>query len=210
MKIVSYSDIREKIQPGDIIAFSGRGWWSRLIKWWTKSTVSHIGIVEAVISEQKGNWINQLIESTTLDGFAGVCINRLSARIEQYRGDIWWLPLSDASRAVLSLDRFGDFLLRQRGKKYDKFGAIRAGVDFLDRFPLLRNLTRSEESFSRLYCSELAAAGLEAGGVLKQVNASEITPDDLCRFKIFGTEYVQLSGKKPRKIIGYNTRQLYT
>lgn len=40
----------------------------------------------------------------------------------------------------------------------------------------------NSENFERFFCSELAAAGLKAAGVIPpQVNASEATPIDVCR-----------------------------
>ncbi len=41
----NYQDIRAQIKPGDIIAFSGKGNFSEIIKWATKSEVSHVGVV---------------------------------------------------------------------------------------------------------------------------------------------------------------------
>lgn len=149
----------------------------------------------------------KLIESTILDGFAGVSINNLSERIDEYDGDIWWLPLRPCIKCNFNSQKFTSFLMNQENKKYDKWGAIRAGLDFWDRLPLLRNLTRSKEDFRRLYCSELATGALEVAGVIKKINASEVTPSDLCKMKIFDEKYIQLAGKKPRKINGYNTRE---
>lgn len=43
--VAQYDRVRDRMQPGDIIAFSGKGNFSELIKWVTRSEVSHIGIV---------------------------------------------------------------------------------------------------------------------------------------------------------------------
>jgi hypothetical protein len=58
--------------------------------------------------------------------------------------------------------------------------------------------------FSQFFCSELAAAGLEAGGVIKSINASEVTPIDLCKFNLYQSDYYQIKGGK-RIIGGFNT-----
>lgn len=40
-----YAKFREKMKPGDVIAFGGKGRFSELIKWSTKSVVSHVGVI---------------------------------------------------------------------------------------------------------------------------------------------------------------------
>lgn len=200
-----YAKIRPNLYTGDIIAFGGRSWWSWIIKFFTRSVVSHIGII-ACVHRSNGLTRIQLVESTVLDGFAGVTVNRLSSRIEQYRGNIWWLPIN-RDRVSVGFDtcKFSGFIADQTGKKYDSAGAVRAGIDWLDWIPGLRRLTRNRENFRRLYCSELAAGALQAASVLpEQINCSEITPDDLCRLKIYKPQYVQLRGK-PQNISGYNS-----
>jgi hypothetical protein len=64
--------------------------------------------------------------------------------------------------------------------------------------------TDTPEDFSRWFCSELVAAGLEYGGALPPINCSEVTPIDLCRFAIYADAYYQLSGR-PTAIRGYNS-----
>jgi hypothetical protein len=69
--------------------------------------------------------------------------------------------------------------------------------------PLFGQLTHSKEDISRFFCSELVAAGLEAGGAIENLNCSEVTPMDLCTFSIYQGTYYQLKGA--RKLIeGYN------
>jgi hypothetical protein len=74
----------------------------------------------------------------------------------------------------------------------------------MEDVPLVHRITRSEEDFSRFFCSELVAAGLEAGGAIQSLNASEVTPVDLCMFSIYEERYYQLKGG--RKLIeGFNS-----
>lgn len=171
--------------PGDIIAFGGNGFISTIIKEATKSNVSHIGIIMHVKVPYVKGYINQIIESTSLgDGFAGVQINRMSIHIEKYKGDIWWLPLSPEARGRLDQEKFFTFLLNQVGKKYDARQAFHSAIDFLPD---------TVENFDRLFCSELAGAALESAGVIPPVNASELTPADVCMFDIYKGVY-QLKG----------------
>jgi len=65
-------------------------------------------------------------------------------------------------------------------------------------------VTHNIEDFSRLFCSELVAAALEASGAISHLNASEVTPIDLCQFAIYREDYYQLKGEQ-ELIEGYNT-----
>ena len=108
------------------------------------------------------------------------------------------------------LKRFYDFLFSQVGKGYDTIQAIKSALDALDGLPLLSRLTRNEEDFSEFFCSELAAAALEEAGVTPKINASEVTPIDLCRFNIYQDKYFLLKAEadtaEDRKSISrYNT-----
>ena len=87
-----YHQIRESLQDGDLIAFGGRGGASSLIKLFTRSNVSHVALILKSVLET-GERLNMIIESTTLDGYSGVIINRLSNRLKNYDGEVWWLPL---------------------------------------------------------------------------------------------------------------------
>ena len=52
--------------------------------------------------------------------------------------------------------------------------------------------TLNPEDFSRFFCSELAAAALEEAGMVPRLNASEVTPIDLCQWAIYEPTYHQL------------------
>lgn len=69
---------------------------------------------------------------------------------------------------------------------------------------MIGELTHSEEDFSDLFCSEMVAAGLEAGGVIVSLNCSEVTPFDLFRFAIFQGTYYQIKGIRT-VVEGFNT-----
>jgi hypothetical protein len=135
-----------------------------------------------------------------MNGLEGVTTSRLSDRIETHSGELWWLPLAGQVREKLDLGKFFDFLFKQKGKKYDMPQAIGSGVDFMDRW---HKLGWNEEDFSKFFCSELVAAGLEAGGAIPEVNASEVTPIDICRWAIY-RECIQFAGDA-KKINRFNT-----
>jgi len=207
MQTAEYRDVRHLMQPGDILAFGGKGNFSELIKWSTRSVVSHIGIVlqsKLLIGDDpQDGFFNQVIESTSLNGFSGVQINRISDRVDMYDGEIWWLPLGKAARERLDPRAFYAFLLHQERKEYDLPQAFASALDAIDH-TAFGGLTHNDEDFSRFFCSELAAAGLEAGGAIEAINASEVTPIDLCKFSLYQFDYYQLKGSETR-IRGYNS-----
>jgi len=189
MKQSNYELERDYLKSGDLIAFGGKGAVSRLIKLKTSSKVSHVGIVLETNTDYCDRNIVQLIESTSLgDGFAGVQINKMSTRVKQYEGEIWILPMNDKTRLNLNLKDYITWLTSQTGKAYDTPGAIGAGLDGL--FP------DTQEDFSKLFCSELVSGGLQAGNAIDEsVNASEETPIDNCRYKIWKST-IQIKGRE--------------
>lgn len=205
-----YSDARSRMKPGDVIAFGGKGEFSEIIKFATFSDVSHVGVIlqTQVVEDLADRFFNQIIESTSLNGFNGVNISRFSDRLSTYDGELWWLPLSDEIRAKFDRNKFYDFLFNQAKdrKPYDMPQAIKSALDALDQLPVIgHGPTYNKEDFSKFFCSELVAAGLEAGGAVGTVNASEVTPIDLCRWNIYSGTYFQLKGDKNKKLSRYNT-----
>lgn len=212
MKIAKYSEVRSQMRPGDVIAFAGKDNFSDIIKWATRSNVSHVGVVfETKVmfeDEPQPGIIVDVMESTTLHvdpvtgkRQTGVQRNRLSDRINYHNGQIWWLPLSDQSRQKLDLKKFTDFLLHNDKREYDMPQAILSGIDTLDKF----GITKNTEDFAKFFCSELVAAALESSGVIGNINASEVTPVDLCYFSLFANDYYLLTGDA-LEIKGYNTQ----
>lgn len=210
MKTTSYEEVRKEMQPGDVIAFGGEGPFSETIKWATRSEVSHVGVIlqTRVRDCESGRFFNEIIESTSLHGFNGVATSRFSDRVCGYEGEIWWLPLNKASRDKLDQDAYYDFLFNQakNRKQYDMPQAIKSALDTLDLLPFgAHGPGYNREDFSKFFCSELVAAGLEKAGVVGSVNASEVTPIDLCRWNIYSPTYFQLKGDSRKGISRYNT-----
>lgn len=179
----TYSEVRDKMQPGDLIAFGGMGWVSRLIKWRTRSNISHVGVVAKV---NDGHGRVMVMESTSLDGKKGVQINRLNKRVEEYNGNVWWYPLSERTREKFDPLKFWEFLWAQDGKKYDYWQA-----------PMSATLFFAKEDFGKLFCSELVAGAYEASGIIPNINASEITPDDLVNMRIYNRRCRQIKSHEP-------------
>ncbi|MFH0783442.1 MAG: hypothetical protein V2B20_16020 [Pseudomonadota bacterium] len=206
-KSILYQDARPKMKAGDVIAFSGKGDFSEIIKWATRAPVSHVGVILQskllIDGDSQSGMLNQIIESTSLNGFSGVSISRLSDRLDTYDGELWWLPLSEKVNSAMDKKKFYDFLIHQERKEYDMPQAIKSALDVLDKVPVIGKTTHNVEDFSRFFCSELVAAGLEAAGAISNINASEVTPIDLCSFSIFDSDYFQLKGNR-KEIRGFN------
>lgn len=211
VKQILYKEARKLMQPGDVIAFGGKGNFSEIIKFATFSSVSHVGVIlhTKTLSEDSNRFFNQIIESTSLNGFNGVNISRFSDRLDNYEGELWWLPLKKSIRENnFNEQKFFNFLFDQAKlkKAYDMPQAIKSAVDVLDKLPFgVNGPTHNSEDFSKFFCSELVAAGLEVAGVTKQINASEVTPIDLCRWDIYEDSYYQLKGEASKRISRFNT-----
>ena len=170
-------EIEALVRPGDILAFSGHGLISTVVKLITHSSISHIGIV---LDPSPGA---QIIESTSLRGFAGVTIGSLVQRCSEYDGSIWLLRLRDSlpgNRQALQ-----QWLRAQNLEPYDTWGAVESAFR-----------VHHAQGGDRWFCSELAAAALQAIGVLPEgTRPNEIRPCDLIRLPIFCEDYYQIKGE---------------
>lgn len=163
------STVASLVRPGDILAFSGRGVVSEVVRLATGSEISHIGIV------LNGEPAAQIIESTSLDGFTGVTVGGFVSRCVEYDGDIWWYPLRPEFRAKCRPTEFQTWLDAQDQKRYDTWGAIGSALHD-------HRLHREGEWF----CSELAAAALQHVGVLdRKVDPALVRPCDLVAMPLF-------------------------
>ena len=211
-KQITYVEARELMKPGDVIAFGGKGHFSEIIKFATFSSVSHVGVIlQTKIPEEENSkrFFNQIIESTSLNGFNGVNVSRFSDRLSTYEGELWWLPLNRKIRDDLfDQKKFFDFLFNQaKDRKPDDIPqALESAIDALDNLPFgIHGPAYNKEDFSKFFCSELVSAGLEIAGAVGSVNASEVTPIDLCRWSIYEDSYYQLKGESSKRISRFNT-----
>lgn len=204
MKIAQYHDVHHQMRSGDVIAFAAKDIFSTMVRWGTQSTVSHVGVV--AIDEAAGEI--EIVESHPLSFDKdngkfkmGVQRNRLLSLIEGFQGQIWWLPLSDRHHQTLDQQLLTQFLQANQEREYDFSQAILSGLDFLDDI----GLTHAEHDRASFFCSELVATAFQEVGILREINPSEITPIDLCRFSIYHDEYYLLTGEAV-EIPGYNSQ----
>ncbi|MEA1991900.1 MAG: hypothetical protein U9N58_06860 [Thermodesulfobacteriota bacterium] len=207
---ITYDEARKIMQPGDVIAFGGKGHFSEIIKFATFSSVSHVGVIlqTKIPEDDTGRFFNQIIESTSLNGYNGVNVSRFSDRLD-YEGEVWWLPLKKEIReSLFDQKKFFNFLFNQakERKPYDTPQAIKSALDALDDLPFgIHGPAYNKEDFSKFFCSELVSAGLEIAGAVRSLNASEVTPIDLCRWNIYEDSYYQLKGESSKRISRFNT-----
>jgi hypothetical protein len=207
MKSISYEEAQLRMRAGDVIAFGGSSHFSGMIKLAIRAEVSHIGVILEMQVEDgnAGKFFNYLIDATSRQG---VTISRLDDRLNEYDGEVWWLPLRQQIRDErFDQQAFYEFLSKQEGKKYDKRQAAGSAIDVFDQLPFgFQGPGYNKEDFRRFFCSELVAAGLKFAKVAPMlINASEATPIDICRWNIYEPEYYLLKGNPSKEISGYNS-----
>lgn len=208
LRQLPYELLQHNIQVGDIIAFGGNSLFSRWAKLTTSSEVTHLALVieSAPHPDKADARLNQIIEATSYRDKNAVMVNPLCERIASYDGNVWWLPLNEKSREKFERNQVIclEFLKQQLNKPYDIWQLYGSTVDATDNMPILGSLSRNEEDFSRWFCSELIAAALTTADLIGKINASEVTPIDICQFALYQNSYTQIVGPATA-INGFNT-----
>lgn len=166
IRVLPYTEIRDGMQTGDIIAFGGTSIFSLAVNAFTGKCKNdhHIAHVAMVLGTTAGSAkIVQLIEAN----ITGVNITRMANRVKYYEGEIWWYPIK--RNLQVKTKPMLKWLLAQEGKPYDIPQAMLSAFDFIPQ----------PEDLSKLFCSELCVEGLERGGVIDDVISSRITPVEL-------------------------------
>jgi len=174
--MVKYHEIRMAMKTGDLVLFSGEGFVSNLIKLATRSKYSHVGMVLKI---NQFDFI-ALWESTTLNSAGdingqyvkGVQISQLSARIDDFEGEVYWRPLQwpIGHDGLLKLAQLRQEL---KGRRYETsenelFKSVYDGI-----------LGNNEHDLSSVFCSELVAEAYQTVGLLSADRPSnEFTPAD--------------------------------
>lgn len=180
-------EYRACMKTGDVIAFSGKGRLSEIIKWKTGSQYSHVGLVVATDMQEgfgqsvlitESTTLTNLPDATTGEFIKGVQMQWLSQRLDAYDGQAWWgqvkRPLTQFS--ILNMTKWIRHKHAER-TPYDSVQAIGAGLDFFDKMiPGVAN----EPDFSSLFCSEYVMRAWQIAGLVDEtVNPSEMTPADV-------------------------------
>jgi hypothetical protein len=203
LQSLKVQDIISIVQPGDILAFSGKGnIISDLVRFATGSIVSHVGMI---LNSQLGTDQPKIIESTSLGGFSGVTVTDLIMRCTYYPGLIWYLPLNADLQKKVDSKKLDYWLLQQKGKQYDTWGAVESALlqweesdywhKLVSYWPAIASKSDSKTPVPHWFCSELASAALQQVGILPpSLNPDLVRPTDLVSMQIYSGTCYQLKG----------------
>lgn len=192
------------MQPGDIMAFAGRGFESRWIasvtctpyQWLSGTPFSHVGICARDPNNSRGRVL--LFESTTLCDLPceitgrkekGVQAHLPADRVKSYNGRVWRyrLTLRNALTEPES-NRLSDFLLGEIGRAYDYEGAALCVTHWLRLCECLY------PTLDKVFCSYLVMAALkDIGKVDKDLNPRAFNPARAIRDMLYWGTYQSLS-----------------
>jgi len=200
----NYSQVRNSIAVGDVFAFGGDSTLSKLIKLATQSGVSHVATVTKAVEGGRDPVLVESAVRLNADGTQGTfTVSEVTMDVVlQGYPDIWWLPLGGGQN--LDNGAFLQFILTEAiGKVFDLEQAYELMEDefFKNHFGIRSD--KLPEDLEKYFCSELVAEAFERGGLVGAVNASNVTPIDLCRWGIYQADYHRLKGTK--EIYGHNT-----
>jgi len=105
----AYVDTRAHIRSGDLLAWSGRSVGARLIRHWTGSEITHIGL-----AWRAGGRL------FTLEALPGIGVQM---RLLSHALPCWWLPVRASDWAAAE-----EYALGELGRGYSWLDAIRAGL----------------------------------------------------------------------------------
>jgi hypothetical protein len=148
-----YSDIRDMLDTGDVVAFGGGGGIvGRVIRAATFSKHHHV----AVVYRNEADRITLLESSMNYGGVRGVGFTYLSQRMEESDGIVDVLKLGNVAINRAAAQRKCEALL---GRKYDYVFALLSGFGQWLRIP-------GRQRLDALFCSELVDAVHVAGGLV--------------------------------------------
>ncbi|MDJ0599008.1 MAG: hypothetical protein QNJ37_09245 [Crocosphaera sp.] len=189
--------IFSNINPGDVIAFSGNGLDSKIIRWFTRSPYSHVIVVldtKNTDEKPKEILIAESTTYTTVPNFneqkciKGVQVHLLSHWLDAYKtcGKAWWFPL----KQKLSQDKITQMQswLWHHYHSQTPFACHKSVVAGLTRnkyfdSEIPEKLTKTNTGF---FCSELVTEALQIAGIINcKINPAYQTPKDLMNLDCF-------------------------
>ncbi len=204
MEPIDYATARKVVQSGDVVAFGGKSLLSKIVKAAGKTVVSHSGVIVTALA---GDTEPQFFESTVrLKGsnpVSGARVTSFQNRWNEYDGELWLLPLAaEIRKEFFDEPAFRDFVAEADGKDFD----LGEGFAIIWR-EILEQLEGSDLVAEQYYfCSELVADAFLHAGTIADVDPSEVSPKDLCRWKMYGDTYFVREGQvQTRRIRRFNT-----
>jgi len=144
---IHYQDYRKDFKDGDILMFKGKGLFSWMIRWKTKSEYSHAGIVA---------WWNDRLMVLEAVG-KGVVARPISYSLKHYHGSFDYYKLkdetgiTDAKRSEMLI-----FAQEQIGKEYDGKAVVMFFFKLLFKSKL--NPNDHPNLTAKFFCSHYVAA----------------------------------------------------
>lgn len=162
-----YYNVRDSIQPADIIFFSDSpDLISRLISWKTKSKYTHCAIVMSKMSSAGERLV--IIEAVE----HGLRPVYLSKRIQEYNGHIWHFPIKEATleQRIKANDWVWDRTLE--ATKYDYHSLLKLAV------------SKVSTDYRKLICSETCQIALEHSKIIEK-RSRILSPAELALLVIY-------------------------
>lgn len=183
-KPVPYKELREEIQPGDILMCSGTGIFSSMIQQATGSVWSHVGLILRLEA------INRVMLLESVEPI-GVRTVRLSKYLTDYKdghpypgGMVILRHREFAERAdARGLDKLAKYAVDQFGYPYDKDEIARIAARIMaSKIPFTRKQKERIEQDKEFICSEYVSRCYESIGInVKWDHRGFIAPSDFAR-----------------------------
>lgn len=176
-----HKDIRNELKTGDIVLFSGDKGIAPLIKLFTKSKWSHVGMVyirDGDVCLWESTKIGKVIDTEKGKIVNGVQLPLLSERIRTFSGDVAIRKINKGFEQDM-LQKLHDFRQKVKGRKYetrklDLLLSVYDGIFIPEGF-----VPDASNDLSSFFCSELIAETYrEIGLLLSPQSSSEYTPAD--------------------------------
>lgn len=174
------SSVYDSIATGDMFLFRGRKAFSRMIKLWTRSPYSHVGIALRICI----GGVDMLVVIEALEG-RGVQLLPIEVVLRRDTAVEWFRLRPRVGEYRLNRDKVASFAISHWGARYASPRQFFRSFTYCGRF--IRRLLRLpiDEDKGRFFCSELVAEALRKGGYagedLAQLKGSEMTPEDISR-----------------------------
>ena len=158
-----------EIKNGDVIAFQGGWLLSKLIKWWTRQEVTHVGLAMWLKPSEDAEPRLCILEAA-LDGIRLVPLDVILE--QQGKNKVYWCGLKDeeVGKQVLG------YALETWGRPYARFWQF-----VIIAFPYLRKAFNKplDNDDTRFHCSEIVSRSFERAGYKLDKVPALTTPGDI-------------------------------
>lgn len=170
-----YNKERAKLLTGDVIAFRGTDFFAKIIQFFTKTHISHVGTLIRFGGFEEG-YRNYILEAVT---DKGVSLIPLSRKLKLYKGKAWHYPIKLDQINDDKRNKMFEYLMRELGKGYDFKNIVDMTARILKQIDNIKFGMTPEDS-NQMICSELSAFAFKHVGLLRaDANPSTFKPVDI-------------------------------